>query len=468
MQDNKALQAGTSHNLGQNFAKAFDLKFQAEHGGIEHAWNTSWGVSTRLIGGLVMTHGDDNGLRIPPQLAPIEVVIVPIYKTEDERDRVLEAADRIVDVARRLGAPRSGPPPHAPRRPRGHEAGREVLRVGAARRSAPPGARPARPRQAIRRCSFGATRARSRPCRSPRSARTSPRRSRAIQEDMLIAARERREANSIRRRISYDDFQDVMEGPGGVRVRRLVRRAPACESQIKEETKATIRVLPDEEFRSAEAPTTCLKCGRAVDRRGGVGQGVLTTGFSRVDGALRCEGVSARRDRARRSGTPSYVYSAATIRDRYERLDTHARAGAAPHSLHAQGELEPRRAAPAARARRRRGRRVGRRAVPRAARRLRAAGHHLRRGRQDGGRVARGARRRRAADQRRERSRGADPRSAGARARHPRAASRCASIPKSRSTRRTTTSRRAARATSSAFRTTTSCTSRRSRRICRT
>src|SRR3954464_1050425 len=95
MQDNKALQAGTSHNLGQNFAKAFDLKFQAEHGGIEHAWNTSWGVSTRLIGGLVMTHGDDTGLRVPPLLAPIELVIVPIYRTDVERTSVLEAAHRI-------------------------------------------------------------------------------------------------------------------------------------------------------------------------------------------------------------------------------------------------------------------------------------------------------------------------------------------------------------------------------------
>src|SRR3569832_784681 len=98
MQDNKALQAGTSHNLGQNFAKAFDLKFQAEHGGQEFAWNTSWGVSTRLVGGLVMTHGDDIGLRIPPLLAPTEMVIVPIYRSDDERSRVLEAADRIVDA----------------------------------------------------------------------------------------------------------------------------------------------------------------------------------------------------------------------------------------------------------------------------------------------------------------------------------------------------------------------------------
>src|SRR5437762_5191281 len=95
MQDNKALQAGTSHNLGQNFAKVFDLKFQAEHGGQEYAWNTSWGVSTRLVGGLVMTHGDDTGLRTPPLLAPIELVIVPIYKTDEERSRMLEAAERV-------------------------------------------------------------------------------------------------------------------------------------------------------------------------------------------------------------------------------------------------------------------------------------------------------------------------------------------------------------------------------------
>src|SRR6201995_356303 len=94
MQDNKALQAGTSHNLGQNFAKAFDLKFQAEHGGQEFAWNTSWGVSTRLVGGLVMTHSDDNGLIIPPLLAPTELVIVPIYKSDEERNRMLDAADK--------------------------------------------------------------------------------------------------------------------------------------------------------------------------------------------------------------------------------------------------------------------------------------------------------------------------------------------------------------------------------------
>src|SRR3989449_483160 len=88
MQDNKALQAGTSHNLGQNFSKAFNLQYQTAAGGLEFAWNTSWGVSTRMIGGLVMTHSDDNGLVCPPRLAPVQVAIVPIWKSEEERGQV--------------------------------------------------------------------------------------------------------------------------------------------------------------------------------------------------------------------------------------------------------------------------------------------------------------------------------------------------------------------------------------------
>src|SRR2546428_12949740 len=85
MAGHKALQGGTSHNLGQNFAKAFNVQYQTAAGGLEHVWNTSWGVSTRLIGGLIMTHSDDNGLVAPPKLAPIQVVIVPIWKSEEER-----------------------------------------------------------------------------------------------------------------------------------------------------------------------------------------------------------------------------------------------------------------------------------------------------------------------------------------------------------------------------------------------
>ena len=90
MQDGKALQAGTSHFLGQNFAKAFDVKFTTKEGKKEHVWATSWGVSTRLIGGLIMTHSDDNGLVLPPRLAPIQVVIVPIYKGEEQLEAISE------------------------------------------------------------------------------------------------------------------------------------------------------------------------------------------------------------------------------------------------------------------------------------------------------------------------------------------------------------------------------------------
>lgn len=88
MQDGKALQAGTSHFLGQNFAKAFDVKYADKNGKLEYVWATSWGVSTRLIGGLIMTHSDDEGLVLPPKLAPIQVVIVPIHKTEEQLEQI--------------------------------------------------------------------------------------------------------------------------------------------------------------------------------------------------------------------------------------------------------------------------------------------------------------------------------------------------------------------------------------------
>src|SRR5579884_3954481 len=95
MQNGLALQAGTSHDLGQNFGKAFNVQFQNKEGQLEHVWQTSWGVSTRLIGGLIMSHSDDKGLVLPPKLAPVKCVIVPIYRREDEKSRVLETAHRL-------------------------------------------------------------------------------------------------------------------------------------------------------------------------------------------------------------------------------------------------------------------------------------------------------------------------------------------------------------------------------------
>src|SRR5579859_6937098 len=95
MQNGLALQAGTSHDLGQNFGKAFDVKFQSKEGQLDYVWQTSWGVSTRLIGGLVMSHSDDKGLVLPPKLAPVKSVLVPIYRKDEERGKVLEAAHKI-------------------------------------------------------------------------------------------------------------------------------------------------------------------------------------------------------------------------------------------------------------------------------------------------------------------------------------------------------------------------------------
>ncbi|HET7565007.1 MAG TPA: proline--tRNA ligase [Gemmatimonadaceae bacterium] len=259
MQDNKALQAGTSHNLGQNFAKAFELSFQSESGEMAYAWNTSWGVSTRLIGGLVMTHGDDKGLRIPPLLAPTEVVIVPIWRSDADKARVLEAADRVrkslTDWERR-----------EPNRLRVHLDARDNMKPGAKYyewelRGIPIrmeiGPRDLDNNQAVLvRRDTGA----KVPVSLDTIGEDIEQMLESIQDSMLDTARERREANSIRRPITYAEFREIMDGPGAFVYAGWCGGA-ACEAQIKDETKATIRVLPDEEFRSADAPTTCLCCG---------------------------------------------------------------------------------------------------------------------------------------------------------------------------------------------------------------
>nr|MBA3889922.1 proline--tRNA ligase [Gemmatimonadaceae bacterium] len=254
-----ALQAGTSHDLGQNFAKAFDLTFQSEEGTIEHAWNTSWGVSTRMIGALVMTHGDDTGIRVPPLLAPVEVVVVPIYRKDDERDRVLEAAHALVARLRDWEQ-------REPGRLRVHLDAREGIKPGAKyyhweMRGIP------------LRLELGPKDIEKNQCvlvrRDTREKRPASLDTvgedvadllSAMQKDMLIAARERMDRNTIRERVDYAHFREVMDGDGAF-VFAGWCGSTACEQRIKEETKATIRCLPDEEFRSAEPPTHCLLCG---------------------------------------------------------------------------------------------------------------------------------------------------------------------------------------------------------------
>jgi prolyl-tRNA synthetase len=254
MQDNKALQAGTSHNLGQNFARAFEVTFQTAAGGLDHVWNTSWGVSTRLVGALIMTHGDDAGLVCPPRLAQYQVVIVPIYRTDEERAAVTTAADRLRQEIAAGGI-------------RVHLDARDGMKPGAKYYEWELRGVPLRlelgPRDLA--SNQGVLVRRDTRAKRPVSLSTIgedvAETLSTIQREMLAAAFERREANSIRERISYDRFRQLMDAEGGFVYAGWCGDG-ACEAEIKEETKATIRCLPDEEFRSAEAPTVCLKCGR--------------------------------------------------------------------------------------------------------------------------------------------------------------------------------------------------------------
>jgi prolyl-tRNA synthetase len=212
-----------------------------------------------MIGGLVMTHGDDKGLQVPPLLAPVEVVIVPIYKADEERARMLEAAEK---VRAQLHAWER----RAPGRLRVHVDKREGIKPGAKYyewelRGIPVrlelGPRDVEKNQAVL-------------VRRDTGVKVTVGLAtigedvadllHAIQDSMLTAARDRREKNSYRGDITYDRFREIMDGNGGF-VYAGWCGGSDCESAIKDETKATIRVLPDEEFRSAEPMKKCLKCG---------------------------------------------------------------------------------------------------------------------------------------------------------------------------------------------------------------
>lgn len=254
MQDNKALQAGTSHFLGQNFARQFDLKFQSEEGREEYAWNTSWGVSTRMVGGLVMTHGDDNGVVLPPRLAPQQVVVVPILRGDDTQAAVLAKSDEVVASLRALGVrvkldarahlspgpkyyewERKGVPFRIEIGPKDLEQGQLAL----ARRLTPEGAK------------------RKEFVPEAEAIATMPNRLEAFQTELMEAAKSRREANTHRGVKSVGELQEILDNGGGF-VYSGWNGDPAVEEQIKEATKATSRVIPGEEFRSSTTPDRCI------------------------------------------------------------------------------------------------------------------------------------------------------------------------------------------------------------------
>lgn len=256
MKDNKALQAGTSHNLGQNFARAFDVKYQTEQGEHVYVWSTSWGVSTRLVGALIMTHGDDEGLVLPPKLAPYEAVIVPIWRGDEQRPVVLDAADQVRTDLEAVGV-------------RAHVDVREGMNPGAKyydweRRGVPvrlevgPRDVQAESVMAVRRFVPPGTERKTQVPMAEVGDRLRAMLA-AIQDELLTAALDRREDATVRGVEDYSEYRDLMEQVAGFVFTGWCGDS-ACEQKVKDDTKSTIRVIPDEEFRSAETPVRCL-CG---------------------------------------------------------------------------------------------------------------------------------------------------------------------------------------------------------------
>jgi len=250
MSDGKALQMGTSHNLGQNFSKAFDIKFEDRNQTLQHVWQTSWGMTTRTIGALIMVHGDDSGLRFPPRVAPVQVVVVPI-SIGNWRETVLPAARAAADGlcaaglrvemdAREEATPgwkfseyeMRGVPLRIEIGPRDVKAGQAVLvrRDTAAKETVPLAALADRVPALLG----------------------------EIQAGLMAQARAFLEAN-IRDAADYPEFKDILENKRGF-IRASWCGGEACEARIKAETMATIRVIPIDEA-EAKPGKPCIACG---------------------------------------------------------------------------------------------------------------------------------------------------------------------------------------------------------------
>lgn len=247
MQDGKALQAGTSHFLGQNFAKAFDVKFQDKDGEHKLVWATSWGVSTRLIGGLIMTHSDDQGLVLPPKLAPTQVVVVPIYRSDEQREAVLEYADGIYDELKELGVrikvdDRDNYNPGY--KFAEHEAAGIPLRIAIGPRDLENN------NVELARRDLKSKNIESREGLGSRVKKLLD----DIQDELFEKAKKRRDEMTSEVD-SYEEFQKVIEDKGGF-VWAHWDGTSETEEKIKEETKATIRLIPLEEGEEGKCMVT--------------------------------------------------------------------------------------------------------------------------------------------------------------------------------------------------------------------
>tara|TARA_R110002020_G_scaffold91560_3_gene222441 strand:- start:47742 stop:49217 length:1476 start_codon:yes stop_codon:yes gene_type:complete len=255
MQDGKALQAGTSHFLGQNFAKAFDVKFATKEGGQEFVWATSWGVSTRLMGALIMTHSDDSGLVLPPKLAPIQVVIVPIYRGEDE---LLAISDRVAPLVKELRAKGisvkyDNRDTHKPGfKFNEYELKGVPVRLAIGQRDMENGTY-----EVARRDTFE---------KETVKAEEVVGRIQFLMEDIQRLIHQRamdHRSSHITEVDSYESFKEVLENKGGF-ISAHWDGTAETEERVKEETKATIRCIPID---AVEEQGKCMVTGKPSSKR---------------------------------------------------------------------------------------------------------------------------------------------------------------------------------------------------------
>jgi len=255
MQDGKALQAGTSHFLGQNFAKAFDVKFSDRENKLDYVWATSWGVSTRLIGALVMAHSDDDGLILPPRIAPVQVVIVPIYKGDEQKSLIDEKVNGIVNELKNAGV-RVKYDNSDQARPGWKFAEYEMKGV------------PLRVAIGARDLEQGVAELARRDTKEKRSVSMDvlveviQTELEAIQQQLLDRARAFRDAH-ITKADTWEEFQDVLDSKTGF-VAAHWDGTPETEEAIKEKTKATIRCIP---LNNPAEKGACILTGKPSTQR---------------------------------------------------------------------------------------------------------------------------------------------------------------------------------------------------------
>jgi prolyl-tRNA synthetase len=254
MQDGRALQAGTSHDLGQNFAKAFDVRYQTSDGDWEHVWSTSWGVSTRLVGAVIMTHGDDDGLVLPARVAPIQVAIVPIWKNEDQRQKVVREGRELEQRLREAGV-------------RASLDARDNVNPGFKYAEWELKGVPLRLELGPRDLDKQQTMAVSRLDRSktPVALDGAVDTVRSMLEEFQTALFERARARrdgSIRDVDGWEEFLEEIEKGGFLRARFC--GDDDVEQQIQEETRATVRVIP---FDAEPDAGPCVRSGRPAKQR---------------------------------------------------------------------------------------------------------------------------------------------------------------------------------------------------------